>query len=332
MKLRTTEPTTSSEKRHHLIRRLGSPDSEERRIAQEEFMRMATDDPALFHADLADIIKAITGNRKRTSIGIGIGIGLFYLAYMLVFFLMGIMASVPPGMEAILWFLGTIAVLTPIALTGVGIFRMNVVRRRKRLAECIKDIDDLNALPALIELLEFSNPTVQKAITPPVTRLLSRLRASDAYLLGFLHRTALARTLNTPRTRKLPPAFFVAVLEAFEQIGDSQVLPTVAWLAQGKGAGGDHPPIQEAAKACQAHLEEQLRRHQAPYLLLRPSSLAEAPQNLLRPVASAPDSAPHELLRADNSQSYEQLIATDYNPPTVAPDPLPIQLQRYEEP
>jgi hypothetical protein len=326
MRTRTTGPITDSEKSHHLVQRLGSGDAEERRLAKDEFLRMATDDPALFHADLADIIKAITGNRRRTAILIATVPFLFYGAYAALF----VLASLAQyfGMQVPL--LSGMAVLIPVGLIGIGISRAKVGRRRKRLAECITDIDDLNALPALIELLEFTNPAVRSAILPPITRLLSRVRTSDAYLLGFIHRTALARVLSTPRARQLPAPFFVSVLQAFEQIGDSQVLPTVSWLAQGKGAAADNPTIQEAAQTCLTHLQEQLRRHQAPYLLLRPSSLAESSHALLRPVVSAPDSAPHELLRADKSLQ-EHAVPVSFHPQEPISEILPIRLQGYED-
>lgn len=296
MRTRTGRWITNVEKSRHLIRRLGSRDAVDRRVAQEEFLRMATDDPALFQADLADLIRDITGNRKRTSIAVAALVACFYVAYMAAM----VLTALPQGMvmcAALLW---TTAVLVPVGLTSFGIFRAILGRRKRRLAECITDLDDLNALPALVELLEFTNPAVRNTIIPPITRLLLRLRASDAHLLGFLHRSALARTLSAPRPQRLPASFFVAILQAFEQIGDSQALPAITWLAQGKGAARDHTTVQDAAQTCLAHLQAHISRQQAPYLLLRPSSAAGEAHALLRPVVSAPDAAPYELLRADN--------------------------------
>ncbi|MCW3054378.1 MAG: hypothetical protein JWN14_3548 [Chthonomonadales bacterium] len=290
-------------------------------------MRMATEDPALFHADLTDIIKTITGNRKRSAFLIAVLPVLFYAGYMGFF----ILVAAEQSIGLLVSFLAIAATLISTTFVGFGISGAIAAQRKKRLAECITDIDDLNALPALIELLEFTNPAVRNAILPPITRLLSRLRSSDAHLLGFIHRTALARTLNMPRSQKLPAAFFVSVLQAFEHIGDSQVLPTVSWLAQGKGAAGKQPEIQVAAQACQTYLQEQLRRHQAPYLLLRPSSLALSSHALLRPVATAPDSAPHELLRADKFHQ-EQAASVQFRPQKETEETLPLHIRAYEEP
>ena len=323
MRIRTAGPETNSEKSDDLIRRLGSRDAEERRVARDEFLRMATADPALFHADLNNIIHAVTGNKRRMSVGI---VAMLVAVYPATWILMGLAQT----MDTIFPIVWALAMLVLLVIGGIGIFRAAVGPRRRRLAECITDIDDLNALPALIELLEFTGPAVQKAILPPITHLLLRLRASDAYLLGFLHRSALARVLSTPRMRKLPAAFFVAVLQSFEQIGDSQALPAVSWLAQGKGAAGDHSEIQASAQACLACLQAQLSRHQAPYLLLRPSSLAEAPHTLLRPVATAPDAAPHELLRPDNSLP-DHISLSAYIPQEDAPELLPLRLQGQDE-
>ncbi len=190
MRTRTASPITDSEKSHHLVQRLGSRHAEECRAAQDEFRRMATDDPALFHADLADIIKAITGNRRRTCRCLAVFlVSIYPLAIITDPLMEGPQRIIVP----LLW---TIAMLVSTTVIGVAISQTLVVYpRRKRLAEAIGDIDDLNALPALIELVEFSNPAVRNAILPPITRLLSRLRTSDGHLLGFLHRTALARTL-----------------------------------------------------------------------------------------------------------------------------------------
>jgi len=290
-------------------------------------MRMATEDPDLFHADLTDIIQAITGNRKRSAILIAVLPFVFYLGYMAFIFL----GAFGQPMGLLVTFLAVAASILSTACVGFGISGAIAARRKKRLAECITDIDDLNALPALIELLEFTNPAVRNAILPPITRLLSRLRSSDAYLLGFIHRTALARTLNTPRSQKLPAAFFVSVLQASEQIGDSQVLPTVSWLAQGRGAAGNQPEIQLAAQTCQTYLQEQLRRHQAPYLLLRPSSPAPSAHALLRPIVTPPDSAPHELLRADNSHQ-EQATSVQFRSQEETEATLPLHIRGYEEP
>ena len=323
---RSLTPIANDEKSHDLVRRLGSRDDEVRHIAQEEFVRIATDDPSLFHADLADIIRAITGNRRRSSIAIASSLGIAYLFYMISMILSSV---IPRGNDIFLVELCFVAAVIPLGLTSLGISKAVLGPRRKRLAECITEIDELNALPALIELLEFGNPAVRIAILSPITRLLLRVRASDAHLLGFLHRSVLARTLSTPRTHRLPSSFFVGILQAFEHIGDSQALPAVTWLAEGKGVAQTDETVQEAAQKCLAHLQAQLSRQQAPYLLLRPSSLADAPQILLRPVVSAPDSAPNELLRADNSPSVQTPLSA-YCPNEAEAELLPIRLQRHE--
>jgi hypothetical protein len=139
----------------------------------------------------------------------------------------------------------------------------------------------------------------------------------------------LARTLSTPRTRKLPASFFLAVLQAFEKIGDSQMLPAVTWLAHGKGVARDCPPLQAAAQACVTHLQEQLHRRQAPYLLLRPSSLAEASNSLLRPIATSLDAAPHELLRANNTP-YGSETTSSRDPVAAVSELVPIRLRQHE--
>ena len=323
MGTRTARTITDSEKSHYMVGRLGSRNAEERREAKDDFLRMSTENPALFHADLADIIRAVTGKERRLSCSAAVVIAAAYPAFRILLALAQDTKMPHPTAGAITMFLLVVLTGSVISMAALG-------QRRKRLAESITDIDDLNALPALIELLEFTKPAVRNAIVPPITHLLLRLRASDAHLLGFLHRTALARALSTPRSQRLPASFFVSILHAFDQIGDSQALPAAAWLAQGRGVAADNPIVQEAAQTCQSHLQERIRRQQAPYLLLRPSSASEASYALLRPVGSAPEAASHdELLRAD-SAPQGHTIPSVFRPREETLDTLPIRLQRYE--
>lgn len=295
MKTRTPRPPLSSEKSYDLIRRLGSRNPTTRRAAQAEFLRMAIQAPALFHADLADIIQVITAHRRRTPVGIvalTVALIAFSLSYTASF-----IQPLQGALAVLATFLTATGALLAISLTLFGIFKAALSHRNRRLAECITDIDDINALPALIELMEFASPDMLPSLSPPLTRLLLRVRASDGHLLGSLHRAALARALTTPRTRTQPASFFVAILQVFEQIADSQALPMISRLAQGKGAAHNDPAIQNAAHRCLTNLQAQLRRHHAPYLLLRPSSPADDSHALLHPTVTAPDNAQHELLR-----------------------------------
>jgi hypothetical protein len=300
MRTRYAEPITNSEKSHRLIRRLGSRKPEERRRARAEFLRMASDAPALFHADLADIVRVITGRHGSASLSLGALTTCAFVAYLAYLTSFPTLTTVQCVAMIGNLFLG-MAVLLMGWLIGVGIFRALLGQHKMRLFECIVDIDALDALPDLIEMLDRAAPALLSVLAPPLTRLLLRLRAHDGHLLGSLHRSALAQALGAPRMRRLPAPFFLAVLHAFEQIGDSQALPTIAWLAQGKGAARRRPVVREAAQQCLDRLLEQMRRHQAPSLLLRPSDPVEDSRNLLRPSVRSSDAAPHELLRAGSS-------------------------------
>jgi len=290
---------------------------------------MASNDPALFQANLTEVIKAITGDRKRTAILLATLPILLYAAYIGLIVLLTLSLILRSFIPLLLG----IGILVPSGIAALVTARGRLNQKRQRLAECLTDLDHFNALPPLIELLEFPNPVVRNAVLPPIVRMLSRLGSSDTHRLGFVHRTALARLLSAPDASRLPVPFFLVVLQTFEQIGDSQLLPVVSWLAQGKGMAGQHPPILDAARRCHAHLYERLRRHQAHDTLLRPSSAAEAPHILLRPVATAPDTAPQELLRADPSPQ-KPIFSFDLPPPTSSAyqpqpevlEPLPLRL------
>lgn len=300
MKTRLTRPPTKSEKSYDLIRRLSSRRMETRRAAQTEFLRMAVEAPALFHADLADLIQVITGPRRKNFLSAWAPATLVSMALAisccssLADYLVMPRSQI---LDVLLIFGWSTLLLFLVGLILRGIYRRSFDRRNRRLTECMTDIEDLDTLPALIELLEFAAPSMLDAITPPMTRLLLRIRAADGHLLGSLHRAALVNALHTPRNRRQPAAFFVAVLQAIEQIGDPQALPTVARLAHGRGIAGEHPAVHDAAQRCLAQLQELNRCRQAPSLLLRPSDPAADSLALPRPVAASPDTAPYELLR-----------------------------------
>jgi hypothetical protein len=326
MRTRSVRPINSSEKSLHLVRCLGSRKAEERRLAQQELRRLAAEDPALFHADLADIIPAIIGTKQRACTG---GLLLIALLYPVLTFALLQLPVHTGNMQFVYAAVGIYLLFPPLAACTLGLFQAIHGRRRRRLAECIRDIDALEALPALIELMDITSPGLRSIIAPSVTRLLLRLRASDAYLLGYFHRSALIRRLGALRTGRLPAEFYVATLHALEQIGDSQSLSTVAWLAQGKGPAHHQPLIREAAQRCLIGLQEQMRRHQAPYLLLRPSSAEEAAQDLLRPVVHASASPPEEMLRAVDTLHRQAYRGTS-RAHADANDLLPIRLQKDE--
>ncbi|MCW3054379.1 MAG: hypothetical protein JWN14_3549 [Chthonomonadales bacterium] len=323
-----------SEMSKSLVQCLNSPDAEVCNRAKADFLWMASNDPALFQANLTDVIKAITGDRKHTVILLATLPILLYAAYIGLIVLLGLSLLLRSFIPVLLG----IGIFVPSGIVALVAARGRLNQKRQRLAECLTHLDHFNALPPLIELLEFPNPVVRNAILPPIIRMLSRLGSPDAHRLTFVHRTALARILSTPDAYKFPVAFFMVVLQTFEQIGDSQLLPVVSWLAQGKGMAGQHPPILDAARRCHAHLYERLRRHQAHDTLLRPSSFAEAPHILLRPVTSVPDTAPHELLRADTTPQKQAAsfdlpppISAVYQPQPEALEPLPLRLPGTED-
>jgi len=323
-----------SDKTRSLAECLDSPDAEVCSRARADFLWMASNDPDLFQAHLTEVIKVITGDRKRTVILLATLPVLLYAAYIGLMVILGLSLILRSFIPVLLG----VFVLAPSGIVALMVARSRLNKKRQRLAGCLTDLDHLNALPPLIELLEFPNPVVRSAVLPPIIRMLSRLGSSDAHRLSFVHKTTLARILSTPDAYKLPVPFFLVVLQTFEQIGDSQLLPVVSWLAQGKGMAGQHPPILDAARRCHAHLYERLRRHQAHDTLLRPSSFAEAPHILLRPVTTTPDTAPHELLRADTAPQ-KQIASFDLPPPTAsayqpqpeALEPLPLRLPGSED-
>ncbi|HZT42096.1 MAG TPA: hypothetical protein VFA07_07895 [Chthonomonadaceae bacterium] len=126
-------------------------------------------------------------------------------------------------------------------------------------------------------------------------RLLPRLQASDAHLLNVEQRKSLCRALNDKSSKLV-----LAILKAFEQVGDAEALPYVQKLAEGKGRARTEKRIQEAAQACLPFLSRLAEQTQARQTLLRAAGTSQAAEGaLLRPASGAPTTDSSQLLRTE---------------------------------
>ncbi len=132
--------------------------------------------------------------------------------------------------------------------------------------------------------------------------LLPRLQASDSHYLSEEQRSALNRMLTNRLglSKSQAISLRIAILKAYEQVGDTNALPVVQRLAEGAGPGKDRS-IREAAQQCLPYLQQRADQESASRQLLRAAdATGTTPESLLRPATESSDTTPEQLLRADN--------------------------------
>jgi len=182
---------------------------------------------------------------------------------------------------------------------------------QKNAASALARYDDVRAVGFLAEALEFDDKDVVKQAQEALTRLLPRLRASDHELLTNEQRRMLDRALLKNRNADLS----LAILTAYEQVGDLESVEVVERIASGKVRGvRDQRIIQRAAELLPA-LRERAELVRAAQTLLRPAESADA-ELLLRPAHGAPTGAAELLVRPveDADDTCQQQPAAEEAP------------------
>jgi hypothetical protein len=174
---------------------------------------------------------------------------------------------------------------------AIGLFA--ATKAQRNASTVLTKFDDVRTVGALTEALEMGDSTVTSAVGSKLTELLPRLRASDAALLNDKQRRILDRVLM----RHSRPAFVLAILGAWEQIGDAKSLEPVEKLAAGRGNAFFDRRVHEAAVDCHTALKQRAQAERDAQTLLRPVYSTDPEGTLLRP-AHAPGTAdPQVLLR-----------------------------------
>jgi hypothetical protein len=228
--------------------------------------------------------------------------------------------------NAAFWTMFPTIIMTILALMGgVGLLlwrmRGDDARALRKKADRLASGKDKTAIGTLIEMFAFEDVQTHRKVKQGLTNLLPTLTASDSHLLGRAHRAKLNRILSIrvddpghkdlselfTRTTKREVDLRLAILKAFEQVGDETSLRVVDALATRTPLYGGIPLaegdrlIQAAAKECLAFLRVRVEQQSAQKSLLRASSAASLPDNtLLRPAASSA-SCSDSLLRPDPS-------------------------------
>ena len=187
----------------------------------------------------------------------------------------------------------------------------------KRLLETLVALDN----PALLNTLIVGLPSessidtdqthLRHSLQKTIARLQTRLGASDTALLDEQARTLLnaqlgrnRRTLSETwvdaKSAEENAAYDVAILKAWEQVGDERALPYVEKLAAQSAASAAQKRVQQAARECLPYLQARADHQRVAQTLLRAAHSPAEPGDVLLRAASA-SSAPVEteqLLRA----------------------------------
>jgi hypothetical protein len=224
------------------------------------------------------------------------------------------------------------AFLIPLVL-GVGVAvpcaTLRTFRKARTTAAHLAEIEDLRVVGPLIDALLFGEDA--RVCVPAfhtLVRLLPRMRAGDAHLLTETHRaylrqifvirpsvcTFVARS-RTGFTLRRPEEFAnvhaelqVAILQAFEQVGDAKAVAIVRRLAEREAKTDAQRRVKEAAEACLPLLLARTDQTRAQQTLLRAASGSqEDSAELLRGAAGPIEANPHTLLRSSAPEEVETL-------------------------
>ena len=162
------------------------------------------------------------------------------------------------------------------------------------------------AIPILLDSLAANaSHKHRKAVFSALTVLLPQMQASDVSLLTPQHRYMLNMLLGQSH---LPTwlagaeyALALAILKAYEQVGDAKAIPIVKRLADSKPRNERQRKIQAAAEDCLPLLQAHVGGMDVAHSLLRASMPdTNAPKILLRAATADTSTNRDELLRAAN--------------------------------
>jgi len=221
------------------------------------------------------------------------------------------------NIPAHLVFSGAMSLLLILSLAAVNSCRKPRERRRNLTAR-VADQGDVRSIGALIDALSLADTRTHTIALDAICERLPLLKTGDETLLTKSQCARLSYLLSLPVESPLHKdirALFrpadqrsidlrVAILQAFEQIGDSKVLPVVTQLVSRKPGTIGERRIHEAAVSCLAALQLRQEQARSSQTLLRASHLAPAASDtLLRPAEGSQETSSAELLRADVSPS-----------------------------
>lgn len=162
----------------------------------------------------------------------------------------------------------------------------------RSLATAMSTLDDVRSVGWLVDAMTSQDKQLQASAESALVRLLPKLTAADRNLLDDEQRRRLDKQLQKSRSRD----FAVAILEAYEKVGDSQSLGAIGHFAEGHGASPFDPHVRRVAMRAEDAIRVRAETERQARTLLR-ATVDTGEDVLLRPAAGS-SAVEDTLLRA----------------------------------
>jgi hypothetical protein len=150
----------------------------------------------------------------------------------------------------------------------------------KSAAKVLAMVGDVRAVGPLTEMLNVQDKEIRTAAENALTRLLPRISEENSDLLSAEQ----VQTLCWVMGKRLNPDLGLSILQAMEHVGSEDALPTIRAIANGGRGIAGLEIVQNAAKKCLPLVEARAAREHDAQTLLRASTQADEPSEmLLRP-------------------------------------------------
>jgi hypothetical protein len=193
------------------------------------------------------------------------------------------------------------------ACVAVPLWSLKPSKRARKATKKLASVNDLSAIGSMVDVLIYSDdPRSNTHVKNALIRLLPQLRATDAHLLSSRQMQMLQSILgassftsgdllaNPIKKIRMHARLQIAVLKAFEQIGDEAVLSGVQH-ARDHGATRE---VKRAAAECLPYIRQRAELSKASKTLLRASSSGAADTCMLvRAVDNPSATSSDEMLR-----------------------------------
>ncbi len=196
-------------------------------------------------------------------------------------------------------------------LTGFVLMMSTAMSRLGFSAEELENIGGVRAIGPLTDSLTAGGTLrMRKTVYLALARLLPKLKATDANLLNARHRRLLNRFLSFEAwarwwgPKPIPLSLSLAILKAYEQVGDAKAIPVVEKLAALRPSNERRSTVQQAALQCLPLLQSHTVPLDQTQTLLRAASQSGAAADvLLRPAADNDTAPADQLLRAADRET-----------------------------
>lgn len=170
----------------------------------------------------------------------------------------------------------------------------NVGESEARLGQ---ELSDASAAGALIERRAVSFGSDRRRVEGLLIEQLQHIPSSDASKLSRAERARLDEVLRLPDFEQ-DTALLIAILFAYERVGDAESLPIVEALAARPGETPAERRVRDAARFCREGLRQRVERLRSSDALLRPADASCGADILLRAASETGQTPASELLRA----------------------------------